>query len=106
MPPENRKFIKIGQIDATGIKGPHEKELEDISKAKYALFIDIDLKKLETIVTNELGGLIENIGFNEDWSITIEMFPEVNIHLSYSYFGNEYGGLREITYQFLLISNY
>ncbi|KKN06797.1 hypothetical protein LCGC14_1073640 [marine sediment metagenome] len=92
MPPENRNFIKIGQIDATGIKGPHEKELEDISKAKCALFIDLDLKKLETIVNNELGGVIESIGFNEDWSITLEMFPEVNIHLSYSYFGNEFGG--------------
>ena len=91
MSQENRKFIKIGQIDATGITGPHEKELEDISKAKYALFIDIDLKKLETIVNDELGGQIENIGFSEDWSITIEMYPEVNIHMAYSYFGDEFG---------------
>ena len=100
MPQENRKFMKIGQIDATGVRGPHEKELEDISKAKYALFIDLDLKKLETIVNNDLGGRIENIGFNEDWSITIEMFPEVNIHLSYSYFGNEFGGDIEAEFVF------
>jgi hypothetical protein len=91
MPQKNRKFMKIGQIDATGVRGPHEKELEDISKAKHTLFIDLDLKKLETIVKNELGGQVENLGFSEDWSITIEMFPEVNIHISYSYFGNEFG---------------
>lgn len=91
MPQENRKFMKIGQIDATGVRGPHEKELEDISKAKYALFIDIDLEKLGAIVNNDLGGRIENIGFSEDWSITIEMFPEVTIHISYTYFGNEFG---------------
>jgi len=91
MPQEDRKFMTIGQIDATGIRGPHEKELEDISKAKFALFINIDLKKLDSIVINELGGRIEKIGFSEDWSITIEMYPEVNIHMAYSYFGNEFG---------------
>jgi hypothetical protein len=91
MPQENRNFMTIGQIDATGVRGPHEKELEDISKAKFTLFIDIDLKRLETIVSQELGAYIENIGFSEDWSITIEMFPEVNIHMAYTYFGNEFG---------------
>ncbi|MFW9895717.1 MAG: hypothetical protein ACFFD7_07925 [Candidatus Thorarchaeota archaeon] len=91
MTQEKRKFMTVGQIDATGVRGPHEKELEDISKAKYGLFIDIEKEKLEGIVKNELGGIIENIGFNEDWSITLEMFPEVNIHMAYSYFGNEFG---------------
>ena len=43
------------------------------------------------IVDEDLGAKIENIGFNEDWTITIEMFPEVNIHMSYSYFGDEFG---------------
>jgi len=100
MPPENRKFTTIGQIDATGVRGPHEKELEDISKAKFALFIDIDLKKLETIVKNELGGRIENLGFSEDWSVTIEMFPEVNIHIAYTYFGNEFGDEIEGEFRF------
>ena len=39
-----RKFWTIGQIDATGVRGPHEKELEDISKMKYPLFINLDMK--------------------------------------------------------------
>jgi len=49
------------------------------------------MDKLNEIITKDVGGKIENIGFNEDWTITIEMFPEVNIHLVYTYFGNEFG---------------
>ncbi|GAG87764.1 unnamed protein product [marine sediment metagenome] len=88
---EKRKFMTVGQIDATGVRGPHEKELDDISKAKYPIFVNLNKEKLNKIVTEELGGKIENIGFNEDWAITMEMFPEVNIHLAYSYFGDEFG---------------
>lgn len=81
----------MGQIDATGVRGPHEKEFEDISKAKYALFENLDMDTLNKIIVEDIGGKIENIGFNEDWTITLEMFPEVNIHLAYSYFGDEFG---------------
>ncbi|MFX0074950.1 MAG: hypothetical protein ACFE96_05875 [Candidatus Hermodarchaeota archaeon] len=53
---------------------------------------------LEKIVIEDIGGKIENIGFSEDWTITLEMFPEVNIHLAYSYFGDEFGD--DITAEF------
>jgi len=43
------------------------------------------------IISEDIGGKIENIGFNEDWTITLEMFPEVNIHLIFTYFGDEFG---------------
>ena len=88
---EKRNYMTIGQIDATGVRGPHEKELEDISKAKYRMFVNLKEEKLNKIVIEELGGKIENIGFSEDWTITMEMFPEVNIHLAYTYFGDEFG---------------
>jgi len=101
MPLENRKFITIGQIDATGVRGPHEKELDDISKAKFFNFINVDIKALETIINNELGGIIENIGLSEDWTITIEMFPEVNIHMAFSEFGDEFGDGIEAEFKFL-----
>ena len=97
---KKRKYWTVGQIDATGVRGPHEKELEDISNAKYPLFIDIDMNKLKMIVEESLGGKIENIGFNEDWTITIEMFPEVNIHMAYSYFGDEFGDGIEAEFKF------
>ncbi len=95
-----RKFWTVGQIDATGVRGPHEKELEDISNAKYSLFLNLNMDVLNDIVTNELGGKIENIGFNEDWAITIEMFPEVDIHMAYSYFGDEFGDGIEAEFKF------
>ena len=93
-------FMTIGQIDATGVRGPHEKELEDISNIKYPMFVDLDMNKLKKIVEEDLGAKIENIGFNEDWTITIEMFPEVKIHMSYSYFGDEFGDAIEAEFKF------
>ena len=95
-----REIWTIGQIDATGVRGPHEKELEDVSNAKFSLFTKIDMDKLVQIVKDYLGGKIENIGFNEDWTISVEMFPEVNIHISYSYFGDEFGDGIEAEFKF------
>ena len=95
-----RELWTVGQIDATGVKGPHEKELEDISNSKFPLFKKINLDELKRIATSFLGGTIENIGLNEDWTITVEMFPEVIIHLSYSYFGDEFGDDIEAEFKF------
>ena len=100
MTADKRKFWTVGQIDATGVRGPHEKELDDISKAKHHLFIEIDKDKLKKIVYEDLGGQIENIGLSEDWTITIEMFPEVNIYMAYSYFGDEFGDEIEAEFKF------
>ncbi|UCC18939.1 MAG: hypothetical protein JSV62_12635 [Promethearchaeota archaeon] len=100
-----RKFWTVGQIDATGVRGPHEKELEDISKMKYHLFVNLDMDMLKDIVTNQLGGKIENIGFSEDWTISIEFFPEVNIHMVYSYFGDEFGDGIEAEFKFYFSGN-
>lgn len=92
--------MTVGQIDAIGVKGPHEKELEDISNAKYPLFINLDEGKLKDIVIKDIGGIIENIGMNEDWTITIEMFPAVNIHMSFTYYGDEFGDDLEAEFKF------
>ena len=100
MEKKKRDFMSIGQIDATGVRGPHEKELEDISNNKVSLFKNLDKKIIEEIVINDIGGKIENIGFNEDWTISIEMFPEVNIHMSYSYFGDEFEDGIEAEFKF------
>ncbi|MHA1458164.1 MAG: hypothetical protein ACTSO6_01315 [Promethearchaeota archaeon] len=53
---------------------------------------------LKKIISEDIGGKIENIDFNEDWTITLEMFPEVNIHLVFTYFGDEFGD--DITAEF------
>jgi hypothetical protein len=101
-----RKFWTIGQIDATGVRGPHEKELNDISKAKHHLFIDIDKDDLKRIIHEDLGGQIGNINLGEDWTITIPMFPEVNIHMAYSYFGDEFEDEIEAEFRFYFSGEY
>jgi len=88
---QRRRFLTIGQIDATGIRGPHARELIDMSKAKAPLFKDIQIDVLEKITKKDLGAIVENIGFDEDWTLTLEIFPEVNIHISYFYYGGEFG---------------
>jgi hypothetical protein len=95
-----RKYWTIGQIDATGVRGPHEKELEDISNRKSPLFKNININQLKELIEQHIGGKIENIGFNEDWTITIPMFPEVYIHIAYTYFGNEFGDTKEAEFKF------
>ena len=84
------KYLTIGQIDATGIKGPHEKELEDIVRNKITIFKNLDINKLSGFVNKNLGGKIKNIGLDEDWTITLRLFPEVNINILYFYYGNEF----------------
>lgn len=96
-----KKFWTISEIDATGVRGPHEIELRNISKAKHHYFIEIDQKLLLKVVREDLGAKLENIGLNEDWTITIAMFPHVNIHLIYTYFGKEFGGDIEAEFKFL-----
>ncbi|MFX0019738.1 MAG: hypothetical protein ACFFAF_13535 [Candidatus Hermodarchaeota archaeon] len=96
----SKKFWTISEIDATGVRGPHEIELKNISNAKYHHFINIDQEKLLKIVNEDLGAKIENLSLHEDWTITIEMFPEVIIHLLYSYFGDEFGDI-EAEFKFL-----
>jgi len=88
---EQRKLWKIGQIDGIGIRGPHEKELQEFSNTKYPLFKELAIDKLRDFVVNDIGGKMDNIGLGEDWTITFEIFPQVNIHISYSFFGDEFG---------------
>lgn len=90
---KERNFFTVGQIDATGVRGPHEKELEDLSAAKFSLFMDLEETKLKKIVYEDLGAKFDDIGSNEDWTIKIEFFPEANIHVSYFYYGDEFGDI-------------
>jgi len=97
----DREMWTIGQIDAVGIKGPHEKELEDLSNSKIPLFRDLDIDVLSDIV-KRIGGKVEDIGLGEDWTITFEIFPKVILHISYSWFGDEFGDGKEAELRYYL----
>ena len=98
---EDKKYWTVGEIDATGVRGPHEVELQSISRIRHSSFIELPMEKLEKIVKEDLGGIIENLGFSEDWTITLSMFPEVNIHLIYTFIGDEFGGDVQAEFKFL-----
>jgi hypothetical protein len=87
------KYLTVGQIDSTGVRGPHEKELRDISNAKVDMFKELSELLLKKIVKEDIGGTMGDIGFNEDWTINIQFFPEANIHISYFYYGDEFGDI-------------
>ena len=100
MDKQKLKLWTVGQIDATGVRGPHEVELENISKNKYSLFVDLKRDTLEKAVIKELGGKFQDLGMDEDWTLSIELFPEVVIHISYTYYGNEFGDETEAEIKF------
>ena len=97
---KKKKFWTISEIDAL-MRSPHEMELKNISNAKYQHFINIDSVRLSKIVKEDLGAKLETLSLHEDWTITIEMFPQVIIHLLYSYFGDEFGDDIEAEFKFL-----
>ena len=65
-----------------------------MEEIKKKIFKNLDINKLSGFVNKHLGGRIENIGLDEDWSINLEFFPEVNIHISYFYYGDEFGDIK------------
>ena len=71
-----KKFWTISEIDATGVRGPHEIELKNISNAKYHHFINIDREKLLKIVKEDLGAKIENMGLNEEFKIDYKYWKQ------------------------------
>ncbi len=86
-----RRFFTVNQIDATGAGSPHQRELEEYSANKFSLFKGLEEATLRSIVYGELGARLDNVGLNEDWTITIEFFPEAKVHISYFYYGDEFG---------------
>jgi hypothetical protein len=86
-----RRFFTVNQIDATGVGSPHQKELEEYSANKFSLFKGLEEATLRRIVYEDLGARFDDVGLNEDWTITIEFFPEANGHISYFYYGDEFG---------------
>ncbi len=90
-----QKFMTIGQIDATGVTGPHEKELREICVRKAPIFRMMDIDIIENIIIKDLNGKLENIGFDEDWTITLEFFPQIKLHILYYDYGNEFDDIKD-----------
>ncbi|MEM1658311.1 MAG: hypothetical protein QXK94_04670 [Candidatus Jordarchaeales archaeon] len=84
------RFLVVGQIDGV-VGSPHQRELEEFSAAMFPLFKDFGLERVRGVVCEALGGRFESLGLGEDWAFTLEFFPEVNVHVLYFYYGDEFG---------------
>ncbi|MDD1777977.1 MAG: hypothetical protein LUQ65_07380 [Candidatus Helarchaeota archaeon] len=82
----NRKknYVTARQIDGrSGIQTPHERELESIGKNKLKIFTAMPPETIKTFIETRLNGKIENIEFGEQYTVSFEYFPAVNIHILY-----------------------
>lgn len=85
-----RKYVTVREIDGRkGIDSPHERELKSIEEGKLDFFLNRDPEAIKETVETVLKGLIENIGFNEDYTVSFEFFPEVNAHILHYNFKDE-----------------
>ncbi len=84
---DKRNFKTIQEIDGmTGIKSPHAREALELGQRKTELFEKNKKRQIKILVEDIFKGKVENLGFNEDYTLTLEYFPEVRSHiLFYNY---------------------
>jgi len=88
---KRKKFYTIDEIDGvTSITGPHRKELKEIGERNVRVFRDLSKEQLKNVSDKMLGGILENIELEEEWTLTIEVFPNVKIHIIYYFYGDEF----------------
>ncbi|NHI93635.1 MAG: hypothetical protein EAX96_14200 [Candidatus Lokiarchaeota archaeon] len=82
---KKKKYFTVREIDGRmGIQSPHEGELKTIEKGFINFFMKYPKKSIKDIVEKKLNGNFEALGFDEDYAITLEYFPGVNIHVLYN----------------------
>ncbi len=90
MTEDKRKYVSVREIDGRrGIDTPHERELKTVEEGKMDIFQKTDQALMKQLVQQKLAGKIENIGFDEDYTITFEFFPEVRVHVLYFNYEDE-----------------
>jgi hypothetical protein len=71
---KDKKLISLQQIE--GAVSPHQKQIDMALKArKEALEYVTDVSKLAEFI----GGKVESLGLGEDWAISKEIFPGVQV---------------------------
>lgn len=80
-------YFTAHEIDGhRGIKSPHARELEAIGQEKAEIFVDQKKRRIKMLLEEEFFGQMDDLGFDEDYSLTIAFFPEVKVHMLYSHF--------------------
>ena len=82
---KDKKLIGLQEIE--GAVSPHQKQIDMALKArKEALEYLADVSKLAEFV----GGKVESLGMGEDWVISKEVFPGVEIFFIYNRADDEF----------------
>ncbi|NHI94191.1 MAG: hypothetical protein EAX96_16995 [Candidatus Lokiarchaeota archaeon] len=90
MSEKKSKYLTVREIDGrSGIHSPHKGELRTIEKGILEIFEKNEIEIIKPIVETRLQGKVENINFDEDYTITLELFPEVKIHMLYNNYDKE-----------------
>ena len=90
MTDNKKKYITLREIDGrSGMPSSHEGELRSIAAGNIDFFTKTPLEKLKEPIESRLNGKIEDIGFDEDYTITLEFFPEVKVHILYNNYDDE-----------------
>lgn len=81
---QKKNYVTTRQIDGrTGIQSPHERELESIGKNRLEIFLNNSPETVKNVIEGNLNGVIENIEFGEQYTVSFEYFPAVKIHILY-----------------------
>ncbi len=77
-----RDLITVQQIDGTGIKTPHERELQTIATSVLSYLPNHPAGDVKNAV-EKIGGTFHEIGFGEDFTISFQYYPGVRIHMPF-----------------------
>ncbi len=80
---DKKQLKTVQQIDGTGIGTPHKGELNTIGEFVKELLPQIPDEKVRSVVEQQMGGSIDDLGFGETLSMGFEYFPGVRIHVVY-----------------------
>jgi hypothetical protein len=82
---KDNKLISLQQIE--GAISPHQKQIDHALKArKEALEYIADVSKLAEFI----GGKVESLGMGEDWAISKEIFPGVQVFFVFNHADDEF----------------
>jgi len=82
---KDKKLISLQQIE--GAVSPHQKQIDHALKArKEALEYVADVSKLAEFI----GGKVESLGMGEDWAISKEIFPGVQVFFVFNRADDEF----------------
>ncbi|MHA1797371.1 MAG: hypothetical protein ACTSVY_02890 [Candidatus Helarchaeota archaeon] len=85
-----KKYMTVREIDGRmGVQSPHEGELKTIEKGFIDFFIKHSEESIKSMARTKLNAKFDEIGFDEDYAITFEYFPEVRIHVLYNNYDDE-----------------